>query len=182
MDRPVTQSGIELGEIDIFFQIGYVHEKKGIFNQAKDAYKCVSLENTTHAKVPQQLGGLHIVAKGVTSNPQEAAHILTRSLSKSCNNLIPDAIDAYERTIYLDSNNVHIHRHQEIRLHANTGAQFGPPPSPRDMNHYFPNWPFPNTLSGSAAAGFGHLAYNRTHNTCRAFRLCQQHNPARHFN
>ncbi|KAI7934920.1 hypothetical protein MJO29_016183 [Puccinia striiformis f. sp. tritici] len=239
LDKPPSP----LTEIDIWFQIGHVHEQQGNFDQAKEAYERVLSENPTHAKVLQQLGGLYCREGSSFYNPQEAAHILTRSLSvdpgdpfswyllarvymtiqdytrayesyqqavyrdgknpafwcsigvlyyaicqyhdsldaysrairinpylsevwfnlgalyESCNDQMPDAIDAYQRAIQLDSNNAHIQRRlEEIKLHQDTGAPLGPPPSPRDMNHSSPNWPFPNTLNASAEAGFGHSA------------------------
>ncbi|KNZ47434.1 hypothetical protein VP01_639g7 [Puccinia sorghi] len=245
---------------EIYFRLGIIYKQqrkselslevtesflgiKNKFDQAKDAYERVLLENPTHAKVLQQLGGLYCREGSSFYNPQEAAHILTRSLSvdpgdpfswyllarvymtmqdytrayesyqqavyrdgknpafwcsigvlyyaicqyhdsldaysrairinpylsevwfnlgalyESCNDQMADAVDAYERAIQLDSNNPHIlHRLEEIRLHQETGAPLGPPPSPRDMNHSSPNWPFPNTLNGSTEAGFSHSA------------------------
>ncbi|KAA1124740.1 hypothetical protein PGTUg99_033323 [Puccinia graminis f. sp. tritici] len=239
LDKPPSP----LTEIDIWFQIGHVHEQQGNFDQAKEAYERVLSENQTHAKVLQQLGGLYCREGSSFYNPQEAAHILTRSLSvdpgdpfswyllarvymtmqdytrayesyqqavyrdgknpafwcsigvlyyaicqyhdsldaysrairinpylsevwfnlgalyESCNDQMPDAVDAYQRAIQLDSNNAHIQRRlDEIKLHQETGAPLGPPPPPRDMNHSSPNWPFPNTLNASAEAGFGHSA------------------------
>ena len=237
LDKPPSP----LTEIDIWFQIGHVHEQQGNFDQAKEAYERVLAENPTHAKVLQQLGGLYCREGSSFYHPQEAAHILTRSLSvdpgdpfswyllarvymtlqdytkayesyqqavyrdgknpafwcsigvlyyaisqyhdsldaysrairinpylsevwfnlgalyESCNDQMPDAVDAYQRACQLDPNNLHIHRRlEEIKASQDTGAPLGPPPSPRDMNHSSPNWPFPNTLNASAEAGFSH--------------------------
>jgi len=62
-----------LTEIHIWFQISHVHEQQGNFNQAKDTYERVLSENPTHAKVLQQLGGLHCREGRSFYNPQEAA-------------------------------------------------------------------------------------------------------------
>lgn len=78
------------------------------------------------------------------------------ALYESCNDQMPDAIDAYQRAAQLDSNNAHINRRlAEIKRHQDTGGALGPPPSPRDMSHTSANWPFPNALNGTPEQNFG---------------------------
>jgi glucose repression mediator protein len=45
-----------LTELDIYFQIGHLHEQHKEYTLAKEAYEQVIHKNPKHAKVLQQLG------------------------------------------------------------------------------------------------------------------------------
>ena len=106
--------------MDIWFQIGLVHEQQKQFSQASEAYERVLVDNPAHAKVLQQLGWLHHQQSGNLKTQELAVHYLSRSLDADPNDahtwyllgrcymsqsLYPKAYEAYQQAVYRDGRN-----------------------------------------------------------------------------
>jgi len=77
------------------------------------------------------------------------------ALYESCNDQMADAVDAYQRTLQLDSSNTAVaQRLEEIRQHQTRGVPLGPPPAPADISPTSASWAIAsNTAAASAPAG-----------------------------
>ncbi|KAL4399866.1 glucose repression mediator protein [Malassezia pachydermatis] len=109
-----------LTEMDIWFQIGHVYEQQQEFNLAKEAYERVLSENTNHAKVLQQLGGLYMQPSSGFYDHDKAMELLRHSLESDSNDPqtwylmgrcymnaqeYSKAYDAYQQAVYVDGKN-----------------------------------------------------------------------------
>ena len=106
--------------MDIWFQIGHVHEQQGAYDLAKEAYEHVLSENTDHAKVLQQLGALYMQPDSGFQNEEKALELLHLSLDSDPNDQqtwylvgrsymntqeYNKAYDAYQQAVYRDGKN-----------------------------------------------------------------------------
>lgn len=109
-----------LTEMDIWFQIGHVYEQKQEFDKAKEAYERVLSENTDHAKVLQQLGGLYMHPSCEFADQEKAMDLLHQSLNSDQGDAqtwyllgraymsskdYSKAYDAYQQAVYRDGKN-----------------------------------------------------------------------------
>lgn len=82
------------------------------------------------------------------------------ALYEACNDQMTDAIDAYQRTLQLDSTNEAVQqRLRQIREHQTTGAPLSAPPPPKDISPSSMSWNYATNSGGAptqlSQAGLG---------------------------
>lgn len=109
-----------LTDMDVWFQIGHVYEQQEEFDLAKEAYERVLSENTNHAKVLQQIGGLYMQPSSKFFDLNIGIQLLHQSLESDPNDPqswyllgraymdaqeFNKAYDAYQQAVYRDGKN-----------------------------------------------------------------------------